>query len=180
MFFSLTMILVNLFLTFIKIGLFTLGSGYSMLVLAQRYVVETHHWLTLEEFTDVVAISEVTPGPVIVNLATFVGSKVAGLKGAAASTLGLTVFPFIILYIISIKYSQFKDYPAVQHLLAVIRPIAIALIIVAILKLFRTSIPDLKSGAIAVFVILLAYVFKVNPIFIVLAGLVFWLLTFVF
>src|SRR3989338_5851964 len=153
MFLSL-MILINLFFTFIKIGLFTLGSGYSMLVLAQRYIVETHHWLTLEEFTDVVAISEVTPGPVIVNLATFIGSKVSGLKGAAASTLGLTVFPFLILYIIAIKYSQFKDYPAVRDLLAVIRPIAIALIIVAILKLFRTAIPDIKSAGIAIFVIL--------------------------
>lgn len=76
------MVLIRLFITFVKIGLFTIGSGYSMLVLAQRYVVDTYRWLTLQEFTDLVAISEVTPGPIMVNLATFVGTKVAGLAGA--------------------------------------------------------------------------------------------------
>src|SRR3989338_168439 len=99
--------LVRLFITFIKIGLFTVGSGYSMLVLAQRYIVDTYRWLTLHEFTDLVAISEVTPGPFIINLATFVGTKVAGLKGAALSTLGLVIIPFLALYIIALNYTQF-------------------------------------------------------------------------
>ncbi len=70
------MIIAKLFITFVKIGLFTIGSGYSMLVLAQRYIVDTNHWLTLQEFTDLVAISEITPGPIMINLATFVGAKV--------------------------------------------------------------------------------------------------------
>jgi len=74
------MICIKLFITFLKIGLFTIGSGYSMLVLAQRYVVESYHWLTVQEFTDLVAISEITPGPIMINLATFVGTKIAGLK----------------------------------------------------------------------------------------------------
>ncbi len=166
------MILFKLFFTFLKIGLFTLGSGYSMLVLAQRYIVDTYRWLTLEEFTDLVAISEVTPGPFIINLATFVGTKMAGLKGAILSTLGLTIIPFIALYIIALKYSQFKNYPFIQNLLFVIRPIAIGLIIVAMLNLFRTSITDFKSAGILVFVVFLTYVLKINPIYTVLGGVV--------
>lgn len=170
------MVLVKLFITFLKIGLFTIGSGYSMLVLAQRYVVESYHWLTVQEFTDLVAISEITPGPIMINLATFVGTKVAGLKGAVSSTLGLVAIPFITLYIIALKYSQFKNYPVIQNLLTVIRPMAIGFITVAILKLFKTSIADLKTAFVAIAVILLTYVLKVNPIFTVTGGIIFALL----
>lgn len=166
------MILIRLFLTFLKIGLFTFGSGYSMLVLAQRYIVDTHHWLTVQEFTDVVAIAEVTPGPFIINLATFVGTKTAGFKGAVVSTLGLVLIPFFALYVITLKYQQFKDNSILHNLLYVIRPIAIGFIIVAILNLFRTSIPDLKSATILIVVIVLTYIFRVSPIFIVLGGII--------
>lgn len=169
------MILLKLFITFVKIGLFTLGSGYSMLVLAQRYIVDTYHWLNLQEFTDLIAVAEVTPGPFIVNLATFVGTRVAGLKGAISATIGLTAIPFLCLYIIALKYAQFKNYPIVKNLLSVIRPIAVGFIVVAILKIFKTAIPDLRSAVIAVIVIILTYIVNVNPIYIVLAGIAFGL-----
>ena len=166
------MVVIRLFLVFLKVGLFTIGSGYSMLVLAQRYVVDTYHWLTLPEFTDLVAISEITPGPIMVNLATFVGTKVAGFIGAIFATLGLIVIPFFTLYIISLNYAQFKNYPLMQGILKVIRPMAIGFITVAIMKLFKTSITDLRSAVIAISVILLTYVFKINPIYTVLGGIV--------
>ena len=166
------MVVIRLFIVFLKVGLFTIGSGYSMLVLAQRYVVDTYHWLTLQEFTDLVAISEITPGPIMVNLATFVGTRVAGLIGAIFATLGLIVIPFFTLYIISLNYAQFKNYPLMQGILKVIRPMAIGFITVAIMKLFKTSITDLRSAVIAIGVILLTYVFKVNPIYTVLGGIV--------
>ncbi len=167
------MVLITLFITFLKIGLFTIGSGYSMLVLAQRYVVNTYRWLTLQEFTDLVGISEITPGPIMVNLATFVGTRVAGLKGAIFSITGLTIVPFLSLYILASKYLQFKNHPIAQNLLNVIRPMAIGFITVAIIKLFRTSITDLKTAFVAIAVILLAYIFKINPIIIVIGGIVF-------
>jgi len=166
------MVVIRLFIVFLKIGLFTIGSGYSMLVLAQRYVVDTYHWLTLPEFTDLVAISEITPGPIMVNLATFVGTKVAGFIGAVFATLGLIIIPFLTLYIISLNYAQFKNYPLMQSILKVIRPMAIGFITVAIMKLFKTSITDLRSAVIAIGVILLTYVFKINPIYTVLGGIV--------
>lgn len=166
------MLLLKLFLVFLKVGLFTIGSGYSMLVLAQKYTVDTYRWLTLQEFTDLVGISEITPGPIMVNLATFVGTRVAGLAGAIFATLGLVFIPFIALYFISLNYAQFKNYPVAQQLLKVIRPMAIGFITVAILKLFKTSITDLTSALVAVTVIIVTYVFKVNPIFTVIAGLI--------
>ena len=166
------MILIKLFITFLKVGLFTIGSGYSMLVLAQRYIVDTYHWLTMQEFTDLVAKSEITPGPIMINLATFIGAKTAGIKGAIFATLGLITVPFIALYIIALNYAQFKNYPVIQNLLKIIRPMAIGFIVVAILKLFKTSITDLQTALIAVIVILLTAVFKVNPIFTVIGGIV--------
>jgi chromate transporter len=166
------MVVIRLFIVFLKVGLFTIGSGYSMLVLAQRYVVGTYHWLTLQEFTDLVAISEITPGPIMINLATFVGTKTAGLKGAIFATLGLIIIPFIALYIIALNYTQFKNYPVIQNLLKIIRPMAIGFITVAILKLFKTSITDFQTASIAIIVILLTVVFKVNPIFTVIGGII--------
>ena len=166
------MVVVRLFIVFLKVGLFTIGSGYSMLVLAQRYVVDTYHWLTLQEFTDLVAISEITPGPIMINLATFVGTKTAGLKGAIFATLGLITIPFIALYIIALNYTQFKNYPVIQNLLKIIRPMAIGFITVAILKLFKTSITDFQTAAIAIIVILLTVGLKVNPIFTVIGGII--------
>lgn len=166
------MICIKLFITFLKIGLFTIGSGYSMLVLAQRYVVESYHWLTAQEFTDLVALSEITPGPIMINLATYVGTKVAGIKGAIFSTLGLIAVPFLALYIIALNYSQFKEYPVIQNLLRIIRPVTIGFITVVILKLFKTSITDVKTAFIALVVIVLTAVFKVNPIFTVIGGII--------
>ncbi len=170
------MLLIKLFFTFLKVGLFTIGSGYSMLILAQRYVVDTYHWLTLQEFADLVAISEVTPGPIMINLATFVGTKVAGLKGGVLATLGLIALPFLALYVIALNYSRFMNYPLFANLLRIIRPIAIGFITVAILNLFKTSVTDLTTAIIAIAVIILAYVFKVNPIFIVVGGIILALL----
>src|SRR3989338_6052814 len=170
------MILIKLFITFLKIGLFTIGSGYSMLVLAQRYVVDTYHWLTLQEFTDLVAISEITPGPIMINLATFVGTKVAGLKGAISATVGLIILPFLALYIIALNYSRLTNHPFGATLLRVIRPMAIGFITVAILNLFKTSVTDWTTAIIAIAVIVLTYVFKINPIFIVTGGIVLALL----
>lgn len=166
------MICIKLFLTFLKIGLFTVGSGYSMLVLAQRYVVDSYNWLTLQEFTDLVAIAEITPGPIMINLATFVGTKTAGMKGAIFSTLGLVAIPFLTLYFIALRYPQAKDHPLVHNLLKIIRPMAIGFITVAILKLCQTSITDLKTALIAIVVIILTVVFTVNPIFTVIGGII--------
>ena len=164
------MILLRLFITFLKVGLFTVGSGYSMLVLAQRYIVDNYRWLTMDEFADIVSIAEVTPGPIMINLATFVGSKMAGLRGAISATAGLVFVPFLCIFIISLHYDKFRDHAVVQNIFKVIKPMAVGFITVAIIKLSQQSITDIKSAAIAVAVIIITYVFKVNPIYTIIGG----------
>ena len=91
----------DLFSTFFKIGLFTFGGGYAMISLMQREVVENKKWITSEDMSDMITISESTPGPVSVNVATFVGYKVAGVLGALCSTLGVVVPSFLIIVFLS-------------------------------------------------------------------------------
>jgi chromate transporter len=165
------MIFVQLFFTFLKIGVFTIGSGYSMLVLAERYLVEHYQWITMEEFSDIVAIAEVTPGPIIINLATFVGTKIAGVRGALCATSGLIVVPLLCIMIIAFHYEKLKDLPVVQNIFKVIRPIAIGFIAVALIRLSRQSITDLKTAVIAVAAVVVTAVFKINPIYTIAAGI---------
>ena len=100
-------LLLTLFLTFFKIGAFTFGGGYAMLNLLENEFVEKRGWLTKEEFLDMLAIAESTPGPVAINSATFIGYKTAGVIGSAISTLGVVLPSFIIIYIISLFLDKF-------------------------------------------------------------------------
>ena len=85
------MILFQLFLSFLQIGLFSFGGGYAALPLIQSQVIELHHWINMTEFTDLITISQMTPGPIAVNSATFIGLKMAGIPGAIVATLGVVL-----------------------------------------------------------------------------------------
>jgi len=97
----------KLFWTFFKIGLFTFGGGYAMIAQVKEVVVEKHKWLSEEELLEVIAISESTPGPIAINMATYVGYKKKGVKGSALATLGVVLPSFIIIYIISLFLEAF-------------------------------------------------------------------------
>jgi chromate transporter len=165
------LVLWQLFLSFAKVGLFTFGSGYSMLALAQREIVSGHAWLSAQEFTDVVAIAEVTPGPIMVNLATFVGNRLAGIAGAVVATLGLTLGPIVVILVISRLYSAFHNQPLVAAAFRGLRPTMLALIAVALVGLGPAAIPNWKSGGLFVLVLAGALLFKVHPIILTLLGI---------
>ena len=100
------MIYIQLFLSFVQIGLFSVGGGYAAIPLIQSQVVETHEWLTMNEFTNLITIAEMTPGPIGVNSATFTGLQIAGIPGAIAATFG-SIFPSCILVsILALVYSK--------------------------------------------------------------------------
>ena len=103
----------DLFWTFLKIGAFTFGGGYAMVALLEREFVEDKQWLSREEFLDMVAIAESTPGPVAVNSATYVGYKIEGAEGAAASTLAVCLPSFVVIYLISLVFDRFLQLSAV-------------------------------------------------------------------
>ena len=171
------MLLIQLFFTFMKIGVFTFGSGYAMLALAEVEVVNNHHWLTAEQFADAVALAEVTPGPIMVNMATFVGTKVSGVPGALMATLGLIIPPIIALIVIAKLYIDFKDSSLLDKVFAGLRPAVIGLIITVVLKLGRTTFLDIRSVLITITTVVGIFL-GVHPIVMVVASGVLGLLIF--
>ena len=128
---------LDLFLTFLKIGAFTFGGGYAMIPLIQRETVDNHGWIANEDILEIVAIAESTPGPVAINSATFVGHKIGGFFGAASATAGVILPSFVIIYVISFVLRQFEELKAVQYAFAGIRAGVLALIIQALVSMYR-------------------------------------------
>ena len=126
-----------LFLTMLKIGLFTFGGGYAMIALLEHETVEKRQWLTGEEFLDMAAVAESTPGPIAVNAATYVGYKQAGFWGAAAATLGVCLPSFVIIYIISLAFDAFLSVKYVEYAFKGVQLGVVYLILSAGLKLLK-------------------------------------------
>lgn len=184
------MIYLNLFLSFIQIGLFSIGGGYAALPLIQNQVVDLHGWLSLPEFVDVISIAEMTPGPIAVNSATFVGIKIAGIPGAVVATLGCILPSCVIVLLLAYLYQRYNKMTVMQGILLGLRPTVIALIASAgasilLLALFGSngiaqSNISWQNVAIAAAGIVVLRVFDPNPIWIIggagAAGLFFYYL----
>ncbi len=145
--------LLQLFFSFMQVGLFSIGGGYAALPLIQNQVVDIHGWITLTEFTDLITIAEMTPGPISINSSTFVGMRVlddygtgAGILGAVVATFG-SIFPsFVIVSVLAYVYFKYRDLTAMSGLFKGLRPVIIALIASAglsILILTFTGVKDL-------------------------------------
>ena len=127
----------SLFGTFFKIGAFTFGGGYAMIPLIQREVVEKRHWIEQSDILDIVAIAESTPGPIAINTATFVGYRTGGFLGAACATLGVVLPSFAIIFALSFVLRQFQALKAVQYAFWGIRAGVLALLVKALLSMYR-------------------------------------------
>lgn len=121
-------IFLELIWSFIQVGLFSIGGGYAALPLIQAQVVDKYHWLTLSEFTDIVTISQMTPGPIAINSATFIGTKVAGLPGAVTATIAVVLPSFIIVITLAHVYYKYRQLDMMKGTLAALRPAIVALI----------------------------------------------------
>lgn len=129
--------LLPLFLTFLKIGAFTFGGGYAMISLLENELISKKGWLSREEFLDMVAISESTPGPVAINSATYIGYRVAGVPGAAASTLAVCIPSFVIIYAISLFFDRFLSLIWVERAFRGIQVCVVYLIFSAGLRMLK-------------------------------------------
>ena len=127
----------DLFLTFLKIGAFTFGGGYAMVALLEHEFVEEKQWVSREEFLDMVAIAESTPGPMAVNSATYIGYKIEGVEGAAASTVAVCIPSFAVIYLISLVFDQFLSLSVVASAFRGIQVCVIYLILSAGLKMLK-------------------------------------------
>jgi chromate transporter len=172
-------LLIKLFFSFFKIGAFSFGGGYAMLPFIQREIVENNNWLNINEFMDIIGISQMTPGPVAINSATFVGYKVSGVVGSIMATLGVVITSFILVSIISKTLEKFKESTIVKSALMGMRPVLIALILKAFLDLAKESYLDLKSIIITTIIGLVLLSKKVHPILVIviaaIIGLIFYL-----
>ena len=122
------MIPVLLFWSFLKIGLFSIGGGYAAMPLIQAQTVEIHGWLSMSEFIDLVTIAEMTPGPIAINAATFVGTRIGGFAGALAATFGCILPSLIIVSLLSWVYRKYRNLKVLQKILGTLRPAVVALI----------------------------------------------------
>lgn len=170
---------IQLFLSFAQIGLFSIGGGYAAMPLIQNQAVKVHNWLTMSEFTDLVTIAEMTPGPIAINSATFVGIRVGGLFGAIIATFGCVFPSCLIVSLISSLYYRYRESDTMKTVLSSLRPAVAALIAAAGLSILITvafgggeiAIKDTNIFGIATFVIafLILRRNKKNPIFIIVA-----------
>ena len=121
-------IYLQLFLSFLQIGALSFGGGYAAMPLIQQQVVSLHAWLTPGEFTDLITISQMTPGPIAINSATFVGTRIAGFWGAMAATVGCILPSCLLVSLLAWAYLRFRNLTLIQQILASLRPAVIAMI----------------------------------------------------
>lgn len=177
------MIYIQLFLSFLQIGAFSFGGGYAAMPLIQNQVVDLHHWLNLAEFTDLITISQMTPGPIAINSATFVGTRIAGMPGALAATAGCVLPSCILVTLLARIYLKYRDISLIQGVLRSLRPAVVAMIGAAGAAILVTAFwgldgftPDisalnLRSVCIFAGALVLLIRFKMNPILVmVLSG----------
>ena len=191
---------LELFWNFFLIGAFTIGGGYAMLSLIQGEVVTTHHWISESTFTDIVAISQMTPGPIGINTATYVGydvlfqatgSHYLGIAGSATATLALVIPSFILVLLIVRFYTQFKSSVLFEGVMSWLRPTVVGLIGAAaiilivdttwvqgapVFSIVRDNFPDWKSWCLLGAAFAASYWGKVNPILVIVAAAVLGLL----
>lgn|SRR5690554_6167089 len=156
--------LIDLFLAFCRIGLMAFGGGYAMIPLMRTEFIITRQWLTQGEFIDIIAIAEMTPGPIAVNSATYIGYKVAGVLGSAVATLGLVTPSLLIVLVIAALFQQYRFSPLVKAIIAGIKPAVIALIFTAVLVLGRSVLVEFKALLIALIAFLLLITGRMRPL----------------
>ena len=172
--------LIELFIAYFKIGLFSFGGGLAALPLIQNQIVDTHGWLTLTEFTDLVTIAQMTPGPIALNAATFVGLQISGIQGALIATLGCILPSVIMVSILLYIYNKYKDLYVLQGALQGLRPAVVALvstagITIATIAIFgetkEININNINYLSIIIFtiaLIILRKYKKINPVYVML------------
>ena len=173
------MLYLQLFYTFFKIGLFGFGGGYAMLSMIQGEVVTRYGWLTSQEFTDIVAISQMTPGPIGINSATYVGFTATGsVWGSIIATLAVVLPSFILMLAISKFFLKYQKHPVVEAVFSGLRPAVVGLLASAALVLmnaenFSSPKDDMYSFIISCLIFLVAFVgtrkYKINPILMIVA-----------
>ena len=160
--------MLTMFLTFVKVGLFSFGGGYAVLAMLQQEIVVKHGWLTASEFTDIVAISQMTPGPIAINAATFIGFKTHGILGSVLCTFGVILAPLCLMMILTHTYIKLQQKEWFKNMFKSLRLLSVGLIAAAMVLIGKSAFPDLFSVGVFVVCFLILWRWKVNPIYMLL------------
>lgn len=172
--------LIQLFLMFLKIGAFTFGGGYAMIALLENEFIEKKKWIDREEFLNMVAIAESTPGPVAINSATYIGYRVGGAAGAALSTLAVSIPSFVIIYLISFFFDKFLSLTYVAYAFKGIQVCVVYLIASAGVRMFKGLEKNVFNYCVLGLVIIVMTVFSITAVsfssifYIVISGVAGW------
>jgi len=165
----------HIFMVFLKMGAFAFGGVYSMLSFFQRELVDRHGWLSQEEFTEGVAIGQMTPGPPIINTGIFVGYRLKGPKGALSATLGQVLPGFLLVLVLGYFYMKYKEAPMLGPVLKGVGAAVVGLLLSVIYKMSKQVIKGWTPALLAVSAFVLLHFMKVNPIaLIALSGAAGW------
>ena len=174
----------NLFLTYLKIGTFTIGGGYAMLPLIQREVVDRKGWIDEEEFLNMIALAQAAPGLIAVNSAVFIGWRIGRWKGLCGAVLGAVLPSFVIILAIAMVFREWKELPAVEAAFKGIRPAVVALIAAPLFKMAKSAMKSKKSNAesqkvkealpllVSLAAALLIWLGHVDPVWVILATII--------
>lgn len=178
------MIYLELFLSFLQIGLFSFGGGYAALPLIQQQTIEVNGWITNQQFIDILTLSEMTPGPIAINAATFTGNTIAGIFGGIIATIGVTLPSVVIVLTLAYFYFKYQNISMVQGVIQGLRPAVVALIASAGLTIFMTAmfghsefpihLSQLRIVSVVLFIVglFLIRMYKLSPIkIIILSGI---------
>lgn len=159
------MLMVNLFLAFLQVGLFSFGGGYAALPIIQNQLINVYGWINVAEFSDIVTLSQMTPGPLSINAATFVGMKQGGIIGSIVATYSMVIPSIILCLIMSYFYYKYRDISIVSKVLKILRGTVVGLILVGGVQLMQSSLFaefDVYSYLIFIVVVVIILKFKVD------------------
>ena len=173
------LLLLEIFLTFLKISPFTFGGGFSMIPILEVEMVKKKKWIESEKIVDLFAVSQSVPGAIAVNSATFIGYHLAGIPGALVAALGMVLPTFLIIIVLAVMLVAFQNNPDVQAALKGIKPTIVALIALAAFKMGKSSVIDIISGSLCILAIVVLFVFtSLNVVFLIIGGAILGILIF--
>ncbi|MEK3884724.1 chromate transporter [Paenibacillus sp. PL2-23] len=165
-------LLWRIFFTFLKIGPVTFGGGYAMIPVIEREVVEKRKWLETRDVADIFAVAESIPGAIGINSATFIGYRVAGIRGALAAMIGILLPTFCIILLLSLFFLQMKGHPKMEAAFVSIRATIVALIAYAAIKIGKTALVDKTSAVLIVLTVIIMYFGHsfIHPVLLIVGG----------
>ena len=162
----------QMFITFVRIGAFTIGGGYAMIPLIQREVVQVRKWMSPKEFIDMLALAQSAPGVIAINTAIFIGYKLKGVRGSIVTALGCALPSFVIILLIAMVFTNFKDSPVVERIFKGIRPAVVALIAAPLYNMAKAAGVTWKTIFIPLIAALLIWGLNISPVWVVVAAIV--------